>query len=131
MNDNDLKNLLQETCPVLPGQENRAWSLLNERLQKRAGGSFSWLTWRSALGYGAGIAALAVAAVYLSTPGIEPVSASSQAPGVFATAFYSQGAHAQVVWLNGVGPAADGPTYMDRTGQVDERASAAKSSDSL
>jgi hypothetical protein len=131
MNDHDLKNLLQDTCPVLPGQENRAWSLLNERLQKPARGSFSWLTWRSALGYGAGLAALAIVAAYLATPGIEPVSASSQAPGVFATAFYSQRAHAQVVWLNGVGPATDGPTYMDRTGQLDESKAAAKSPDSL
>jgi hypothetical protein len=131
MNDHELKTTLQETCPVLPGQEARAWNLLNERLRKPAGLSFSWLTWRSALAYGAGVAVLAVLAVQLATPAILPVSAASQAPGVFATAFYSQGAHAQVVWLNGMEPATDGPTYMDRTGQLDERGSANKSPDSL
>jgi hypothetical protein len=131
MNDHDLKTTLQETCPVLPGQEARAWGLLNERLRKPSFLSFSWLTWRSALACGAGVAILAVLAVQLAPPAIPPVSAASQAPGVFATAFYSQGAHAQVVWLNGMEPATDGPTYMDRTGQLDERRSANQSPDSL
>ena len=131
MNDNDLKNMLQETCPVLPGQEARAWSRLNERLQKPAWASFSWLTWRSALVYGAGVALAVLVAVQFATPAVAPLSASSQSPGIFATAFYSQSAHAQVVWLNGMEPATDGPTYMDPTSKVDESAAAAKTPDSL
>jgi hypothetical protein len=123
MNDHDLKTTLQETCPVLPGQEARAWGLLNERLQKPAHAFPSWLTSRSALACGACVAVLAVLAAHLATPAIPPVSAASQAPGIFATAFYSQGAHAQVVWLNGMDPATDG--------QLDERGSANKSPDSL
>jgi len=117
MNDNDLKALLQETCPTLPGQEARAWNLLNERLQKPARGTFARLTWQSVLAYGAGVAVLAMVAI--------------QSPGIFATAFYSQPAHAQVVWLNGMEPATDGPTYMDPTSKLDERSSATKSPDSL
>ena len=131
MNDNDLKALLQETCPTLPGQEARAWNLLNERLQKPARGTFARLTWQSVLAYGAGVAGLAMVAIQMATPAIEPVSASSQSPGIFATAFYSQPAHAQVVWLNGMEPATDGPTYMDPTSKLDERSSATKSPDSL
>lgn len=131
MNDNDLKALLQETSPALPGQEARAWGLLSERLQKPARGTFVRLTWQSVLACGAGVAVLAVVAVQMAKPAMQPVSASSQAPGIFATAFYSQGAHAQVVWLNGMEPATDGPTYMDPTSKVDERSSATKSPDSL
>jgi len=66
-----------------------------------------------------------------STPTVAPLSASSQSPGIFATAFYSQSAHAQVVWINGMEPATDGPTYMDPTSKVDESAAAAKTPDSL
>ncbi len=131
MNDNDLKEMLQETCSVLPGQEARAWSRLHERLRKPAPASFSWLTWRSALAYGAGVAVVAVIAVRFATPAVAPLSASSQSPGIFATAFYSQSAHAQVVWINGMEPATDGPTYMDPTSKVDERSPATQSPDSL
>ena len=42
-------------------------------------------------------------------------TADSQLPGVFATAFYSHSAQAQVVWLNGMEPASDKPTYLDPT----------------
>lgn len=118
MNDPQLKSTLLETFPVLPGQEARAWGLLQERLHKP---SFS-LTWRPLLTGAATVACAIALAVHFSTPAIMPVSASSQSPGIFATAFYSQGAHAQVVWLNGMDPATDGPTYMDPSSKVDESA---------
>ncbi len=130
MNDHQLKDLLLETAPPLPGQEARAWLRLQERMHRPA--PLAWLTWRS-LAFGAvGIAALVALAVHSALPtAVAPVSASSQAPGIFATAFYSKPAHAQVVWLNGLEPATDAPTYMDRTGSVDERASQPSSPDSL
>jgi hypothetical protein len=127
MNDEQLKALLQETCPVLPGQEARAWNLLQERRVRPA--TPAWMRWPSLLASGAAFALLLVVSVRSTSPGIPPVSTASQAPGIFATAFYSQNAHAQVVWLNGMEPATDGPTYMDRTGKVDEHA--AKPDDSL
>jgi hypothetical protein len=127
MNDHELSHLLQETCPVLPGQEARAWKQLQERRARPA--RPLWLRWQPLLASGAGFAVLLVIAVHVATPVIEPVSAASQSPGVFATAFYSQPAHAQVVWLNGLDPASDGPTSMDRSGQVDDHAT--KPDDSL
>jgi hypothetical protein len=42
-------------------------------------------------------------------------SANSEVPGVYATSFYSHSAQAQVVWLNGLDPASDQPTYLDPT----------------
>jgi hypothetical protein len=45
-------------------------------------------------------------------------TANSQAPGVYATSFYSKSAKAQVVWLNGMEPASDKPTYLEATGAV-------------
>jgi len=42
-------------------------------------------------------------------------SADSEAPGIYATSFYSHSAKAQVVWLNGLAPASDKPTYLDPT----------------
>jgi hypothetical protein len=120
MNDRELSALLQEICPVLPGQEPRAWMRLQERLARPA--RPAWFRWQPLLASGAALAVLLVVAVRWSAPAVEPVSASSQSPGIFATAFYSQPAHAQVVWLNGMDPASDGPSYMDRSGQVDERA---------
>jgi len=42
-------------------------------------------------------------------------SADSQSPGIYATAFYSHPAHAQVVWLTGLNAATDQPTYLDAT----------------
>lgn len=56
----------------------------------------------------------------LGTPSAPLLSADSQSPGIFATAFYSQPARAQVVWLNGMDPATDGPTYMDPTTKINE-----------
>ena len=49
---------------------------------------------------------------------LEPGSlatADSQSPGIYATAFYSRSAQAQVVWLNGMEPATDKLTYLDPT----------------
>jgi hypothetical protein len=120
MSDHELSQLLQETCPVLPGQEARAWMRLQERLARPA--RPAWLRWQPLLASGAASAALLFLAIRVATPAVEPVSAASQSPGIFATAFYSQPAHAQVVWLNGLDPASDGPTYMDRSGKLDERA---------
>jgi hypothetical protein len=129
MNDRELKDLLLETAPVLPGQESRAWLRLQERRQKPA--PLAWLTWRSLATGAVGVAALVFLAVHSASPAVVPVSASSQSPGIFATAFYSKPAHAQVVWLNGMEPATDAPTYMDGTGSVDEHASQPTSPDSL
>ncbi len=50
--------------------------------------------------------------------GMQPLSlatADSQSPGIYATAFYSRPADAQVVWLNGLEPASGKPTYLDPT----------------
>jgi hypothetical protein len=126
MNDQQLKSMLSETFPVLPGQEARAWSLLQERLQKP---SFL-LAWRPFLTGAAAVACTVVLVVHLDAPAIAPVSASSQSPGIFATAFYSENAHAQVVWIDGMDAATDGPTYMDPTSKVDQSA-ADKTPDSL
>jgi hypothetical protein len=46
---------------------------------------------------------------------ISLATADSQSPGIYATAFYSRSAQAQVVWLNGMDPATDKPTYLDPT----------------
>jgi hypothetical protein len=122
MNDLELKTLLLDTCPVLPGQEARAWASLRPRLAPGAAksASRSWYAfsfWRPvaymALGF-----CLAVGLFDLGA--IRPVRhalvfADSQAPGVYATSFYSHSAQAQVVWLNGMDPATDRPTYLDPT----------------
>ncbi len=129
MNDHQLKDLLAETAPILPGQEARAWMRLQERRRKPA--PMAWLTWRSLAPGTMALAALVLITIHSAVPAVAPISASSQSPGIFATAFYSQPAHAQVVWLNGMEPVTDAPTYMDRTGSVDERASQPSSPDSL
>jgi len=122
MNDSELKKLLLETCPVRPGQESRAWSALREQLSHagQTHSGWSWLyypTWR-------GLALAAVALTLIPILGnfvagrLEPVAlatADSQSPGIYATAFYSRSAQAQVVWLNGMDPATDKPTYLDPT----------------
>jgi hypothetical protein len=122
MHDNELKKLLLETCPVRSGQENRAWSALRDQLvqARQARSGWSWLyypAWR-------GLAVAGVALVLIPVVGdfvigrLEPVSlatADSQSPGIYATAFYSRPAQAQVVWLNGMDPATDKPTYLDPT----------------
>jgi hypothetical protein len=120
MHDRELKKLLLETCPVRPGQESRAWSALRGRLDHagRDRSEWSWLyypTWR-----GLAVAAMALALIpimgelLLGTP-VSLATADSQSPGIYATAFYSRPAQAQVVWLNGMEPATDKPTYLDPT----------------
>jgi|SRR5579871_5935882 len=122
MDDTELKAILEETHPVLPGQEARAYLRLQERMGRRVFGAPLGWRWPSLVGAGAAFALLVLVAIQSASPPVEPISASSQIPGVFATAFYSQKAKAQVVWLDGLEPAhADGPTYLDRSGQLDER----------
>jgi hypothetical protein len=120
MHDSELKKLLLETCPVCPGQESRAWSALRDQLYqaKPARSGWSWLcdpAWR-----GLAVAALVLALIPIVGDFIvgQPVSlatADSQSPGIYATSFYSRSAQAQVVWLNGMDPATDKPTYLDPT----------------
>jgi anti-sigma-K factor RskA len=125
MHDSELKKLLLETCPVRPGQEGRAWSALRDRLyqakpaRSRFLSRLSWLyhpTWRGLV-----VAAVALALIPVTGNffvGGEPIglaTADSQSPGIYATAFYSRTAQAQVVWLNGMDPATDKPTYLDPT----------------
>jgi hypothetical protein len=122
MHDSELKKLLLETCPVLPGQENRAWKALHERLYapKLSHSRLSWLfvpTWR-----GAGVALAVICVLGFMGDGLlnslRPISfasADSEAPGIYATSFYSHSAKAQVIWLNGLAPATDKPTYLDPT----------------
>jgi hypothetical protein len=120
MQDRELKELLLETCPVRPGQESRAWGSLREQLYGTPASRFRGLyvpTWR-----GLAIAVVVLALIpiigdYVVTS-MRPVSlatADSQSPGIYATAFYSDSAKAQVVWLNGMEPATDKPTYLDPT----------------
>jgi hypothetical protein len=122
MQDSELKKLLLETCPVRPGQEERAWASLRGRMFAPSAPRtmWNWLyypTWR---GLAVGAAALMLVSVtgsYLVV-GFRPISfatADSQSPGIYATAFYSRPAQAQVIWLNGMGPATDQPTYLDPT----------------
>jgi len=121
MHDRELKTLLLETCPVRPGQEGRAWSVLKDQLypatQDRS--AWRWLfypTWRG-LAAAAVLALIPIAGNFVMG-GLKPISlatADSQSPGIYATAFYSRPAQAQVVWLNGMEPASDKPTYLDPT----------------
>jgi hypothetical protein len=122
MHDSEFKKLLLETCPVRPGQESRAWAALKNRLYQttRPCSGWSWLyypTWR-----GLAVAALALALIPIVRDFIAGsmesgpfATADSQSPGIYATAFYSRTAQAQVVWLNGMEPATDKPTYLDPT----------------
>ena len=131
MQDSELKNLLLETCPVRPGQEARAWAALREQLfaEKSSGFNWNWLylpSWRGLV-----VAAVALALIpilgNIFVTGLEPHSfatADSQAPGIYATAFYSKPAQAQVVWLNGMEPATDRPTYLDPTTVVPRKSTA-------
>jgi hypothetical protein len=122
MQDSELKRLLLETCPVLPGQENRAWTVFRERLNRAnpTPSRWAWLYLPSWRGLGVAVAVLALLAVagdYIGL-GLGPISlatADSQSPGIYATAFYSHSAQAQVVWLDGMEPATDKPTYLDPT----------------
>jgi hypothetical protein len=96
---------------------------LKERLHhaKQARSGWGWLyypTWR-----GAAVAVLALALIpivgdfFLGAP-VSLATAYSQSPGIYATAFYSRPAQAQVVWLNGMDPASDKPTYLDPTSVI-------------
>jgi hypothetical protein len=120
MEDSELKKILLETCPVRPGQEGRAWMALQAQLSKPARSGWSWIyypTWR-------GLAVAVVALSLIPIVGnfvlsyVQPTAlatADSRSPGIYATAFYSRSADAQVVWLNGMEPASDRPTYLDPT----------------
>lgn len=124
MQDRELKKILMETCPVRPGQESRAWAALREQLfEPKKRSAWSWLyypTWR-----GAAVAGVALLLAYVAgdvyVMNMAPhtlATADSQSPGIYATSFYSRSADAQVVWLNGMDPASDRPTYLDPTTDV-------------
>ena len=122
MHDKELKKLLLETCPVRPGQESRAWSALRDQLYSaqptRSG--WSWLyypTWRGLVVAVAALALIPLTGEYFVGGGesIALATADSQSPGIYATAFYSRSAQAQVIWLSGLDPASDKPTYLDPT----------------
>ena len=121
MTDDNLKQLLSETHPVRPGQEARAWSALEQRMfAQPARASFPALFaggWVRFAG-GALTACAFMAACDLliaERQHIAMASTTSQSPGIFATAFYSHSAKAQVVWLDGLEPSTDQPTYLDPT----------------
>jgi hypothetical protein len=120
MNDLELKALLLETCPVRPGQEECAWSALKDKIAPNAS-RLKWLfvpAWRSLAFAAVGIfMALAIFDLGLTMRPARHalILADSQSPGIYATSFYSNSAQAQVVWLNGMEPASDKPTYLDPT----------------
>ena len=92
--------------------------------------AWNWLyypTWR---GLAVAIVALAIIPVggNLLWERLQPTAlatADSQSPGIYATAFYSRAADAQVVWLNGMEPATDSPTYLDPTTVIKQRSETA------
>ena len=118
MTNDDLKNLLLETHPVRPGQEARAWATLAARLRRPEESRLPFFTPLIRVS-----AALVMCSFVLTLVGllalrpghIALASAHSQSPGIFATAFYSHAAHAQIVWLDGLEPATDQPSYLDDT----------------
>lgn len=120
MEDRDLRKLLLETCPVLPGQEQRAWGLLRSTLYGQSSARPWYLGWRFAGGLAAGFMVACVTLLLLN-PSHALATADSQSPGIYATAFYSPKAKAQVVWLNGMEPASDKPTYLDPTSTIVEK----------
>ena len=125
MNDTELKSILLETCPVLPGQEARAWGHLRARLSPASRAVTPW-SLRSAFVYSA-LALAVIPAIFFLGLHMQPVRhglafADSQVPGIYATSFYSHSAQAQVVWLNGMDPATDKPTYLDPTAVIHEAA---------
>ena len=120
MHDRELKKLLLETCPVRPGQESRAWSALRDRLDyaKQARSGWSWLyypTWRGLVVAAVALALSPIVGDFFVGQPVALATADSQSPGIYATAFYSRPAQAQVVWLTGLDPASDKPTYLDPT----------------
>jgi hypothetical protein len=137
MNDLELKDLLLTTCPVRPGQEGRAWLALKEKLMTPRQSLFRTLfftSWRT-VGYAA-MAIVLAAAIFDLGMMMRPahrglVFADSQVPGIYATSFYSHSAQAQVVWLNGMDPATDRPTYLDPTTVIKTTAHTSKSPDRL
>ena len=124
MEDRELRKLLLETCPVRPGQEARAWAALSERLSAKPAvtGWRSLLlpTWRNGAfaGVAFGLVVGAVVSFVVTSQARILATADSQAPGIYATSFYSKPAQAQVVWLNGMEPASDKPTFLEKTGRV-------------
>jgi hypothetical protein len=129
MQDSEFKRLLIETCPVRPGQQVRAWSALRDQLYGEKQETHSALSWFYHTSF-RGLAVAAVAIAVLAGIGgffvgrMQPVAvatADSEAPGVYATAFYSRPAKAQVVWLNGMEPATDKPTYLDPTSAISDK----------
>ena len=128
MNDQELREALTETWPIRPGQEGRAWSSLQHSLRGKASPRIVLFSFPRVLVGGFALVGLVLLALRFTAPIPAPLSADSQSPGIFATAFYSQPARAQVVWLNGMDPATDGPTYMDPTTKVDEAALATPAS---
>jgi len=120
MQDSELKRLLLETCPVRPGQESRAWSTLRGKLYPEVQTGWRWLdhpTWRGFAGAAVALALMVLVGDFVvgHLKPISVVTADSQSPGIYATAFYSNSAQAQVVWLNGMEPATDKLTYLDPT----------------
>ena len=137
MHDSELKKLLLETCPVRPGQEARAWDALRNRLYRpsTAHSRWAWLyipTWRgAAIGFAAvGVMVIIANTVVVNFRPVSFASADSEAPGIYATSFYSHSAQAQVVWLNGLEPATDKPTYLDPTTVIRRPQSQTKSAES-
>jgi hypothetical protein len=118
MLDHELKKLLLDTCAVRPGQEPRAWSSLKLRLASPGARRFGFqLTPLRSFFAGAVTCLVVIAGMNFFIAGAHKsiATADSQAPGIFATSFYSDSAQAQVVWLNGLDPATDKPTYLDPT----------------
>ena len=129
MNDLELKKHLQETCPVLPGQEARAWEALRARIYRPVRHN-AWLffpTWKS-LAFTC-LVLLLLPGMFQLGLSMRPVHrglvfADSETPGIVATTFYSKSAQAQVVWLKGMDPATDQPTYLDHTAIIHAKAGA-------
>jgi hypothetical protein len=120
MHDSELKKLLLETCPVRPGQESRAWAALSEQLYRAtpARSGWSWLfypSWRGLAVVGVALVLIPIVGDFFFGQHVSFATADSQSPGIYATSFYSRTAQAQVVWLNGMEPASDKPTYLDPT----------------
>jgi hypothetical protein len=124
MPDHELKKLLLETCPIRPGQEGRAWDSLKGRLDQSHRSRWNWLYLPSWQGAAVAVAVLVlipiVGDLFRVTEAHGLSTADSKSPGIYATAFYSRSAGAQVVWLNGMDPASDRPTYLDPTTVVGE-----------
>lgn len=115
MHDSDLKKLLLETHPVRPGQEARAWNLLQQRLFAQAAPASSRTFWRWVIPSVFAVMALVVTVWQVGFAPAAFASATSMSPGIYATSFYSSSAKAQVVWLDGMEPASGRPTYLDPT----------------